>query len=142
MITATVETQLDGKCFVRFQIPDHGKTKYVTSFAANTEDAYRQLYFRIRRYICTTLVSWLLQRQHAINLNPKSDLYVDRMAAVHELLIKLDYYKASSCRHLGNVINNNRDLFMFLAPGKTSRHLKHFETSIKPILEFCSKNHN
>ncbi|MBC8053785.1 MAG: hypothetical protein H7Y13_12040 [Sphingobacteriaceae bacterium] len=142
MITAIVEPQLDGKCFVKFQIPDHGKFKYITSFAENTEDVYRQLYFRIRKYICTTLIAWLLQRQHAINLNPESHLYVDRMAAVQELLIKLDYYKASSCRHLGNVINKHNDQFLLLAPGKKSHHYRHFETTIKPILDFCSKNHN
>lgn len=142
MITAIVEPQLDGKCFIKFQIPHHGKFKYVTGIAVNAADAHRQLYFRIRNYICCTLIAWVLQRQHAISSFPESELYVERISATEELLAYLKYYQPSTCRHLGNMINHQTDKFLLLAPSQSSHHYAYFQNTIKPILEFCSKNHN
>lgn len=140
MIIVRVKTEPDGKCFLRFEIPENGKTAFEYGEATSLDDAKRKMYFRIRKYITGKLHAWIIQRQHAIVPYPELEEYADKLAAAEVLLLKLEYYQKTSFWQLCDMIADQQGKFLMLAPPQSSRMYPFFRNNIWPILQFCSDN--
>ena len=140
MIIVTVKTQADGKCFLRFEIPDNGKISYEYSTATSLDDAKRMMYFRLRKFISCKLHAWIIQRQHAIISYPAIEDYAGKLADAELLLLKLDYYQKTSFWRLCDMIADQQHRFTSLAPPPNSRMHPYFKNTILPIIEFCTDN--
>ena len=140
MIIVNVRTQADGKCLLRFEIPNNGKTSFEYSTASSLDDAKRMMYFRLRKYICSKLHAWISQRQHAIVSYPEKSEYASKLADAQILLLKLDHYQKASFWRLCDMIADQHCLFTSLAPQENSRMYPYYKNTILPIIQFCTDN--
>lgn len=140
MIVVKVSTDPSGKCLLRFEIPDNGKTFIEYGTANSPSEARRIMYFKLRRFIFQKLHSWIVQRKHAIIPFHQMDDYADKLSAVEILLVKLQYYQQASFWTLSDMIADNAHRFLLLAPAEKSKMYPYFKNTIQPILQFCTDN--
>jgi hypothetical protein len=140
MIIVNVKTESDGKCSLRFEIPNNGKVAYEYSTATSVGEAKRMMYFRLRKYVFCKLHAWIIQRQHAIVSYPGTEDYAGKLADAEILLLKLEYFQKASFWRLCDMIAVQNSRFISLAPPPNSRMQPYFQSTILPILQFCTKN--
>lgn len=123
---------------VRFDIPnsEKGFIQEETT-AADRAEVKRKLYFRIRKYITDELQAWLKQRWYAIVPHPSSENYVKRISAIDTMLLQVESYRQTSYKQVIAMVCRQREKLELIAPKETSRHYKHYERTILPIIRHC-----
>ena len=140
MIVMKVNTEVNGKCWLQFEVPANGKTLLEYGTANSIEDAKRMMYFRNRKYITSKLHSWIIQRRYSLFSFPNTEDYAEKMADAELLLIKLEHYQKASFWRLCDMIADQSKQIESIAPCSNSRMYPYYKHTILPILQFCSEN--
>jgi hypothetical protein len=132
MILAHVKKTTHKEYFlVRFSEPDETFQKEVYVPVQGWAEVQRRMYFRNRKYIIDTLVSWLNQREHAIK--DKTSLEM-----LQEIRFNLTNINANSFYNLCRFVIRKTPQIQEIAPKEGTKFHPFYKLKIIPILAFCA----
>jgi len=119
-----------------FQVSLHypGSAKPETITVTGSGAIQREVYFRMRKYITSKMISWLKQRLWA----ERFMLQTTGILLAEELIGKISQYQMASLEALCTVITSNAEKLKKLAPHKQSTHLTYYNNTILPIINDCA----
>jgi len=133
MITANCIKAPDNYFLVRLNYPANNRKEYTT--VKGMENVNRIIYFHNRRYIVEKLSSWLRQRMYVADITNNTGL----LASAAQLYTVVQFHQNASLIGVCGIIFKNAERFKAIAPGEQSKHFKHFNSIILPILNFCDE---
>jgi hypothetical protein len=133
MVSVTITPIESGKLKVVFSTPEADRIKYEPTIVSSYSEANRQMYFRNRDYIYRHILNFLKQRQYALTVSK----FHAQVRATERIITNLHVFSESSYANLCRFIHNNEGAIKELAPGEKSKHFKHYNNIIEPILIFC-----
>lgn len=131
MINLDLIREQNNLFLIRFSEPDETFLHKPYIAVYGEEEVIKRFYFKNKRYIYETLISWLNQRKYA------NTGYLSTITNLEFSLINL---KEESIFRICEYIANNKARFQMIAPPDGSRMRKHFESKILPIIQFVPEN--